>query len=83
MFPLLRGWNLISYPSLQKINVSNAMAEVNDSITMLFSYQNSSWLTYNTLRDPSLNTLTALTPGLGYWLFAKNDVNFTFDGVFR
>ena len=83
MFPLLRGWNLISYPSLQKINVSNAMAEVNGSITMLFSYQNSSWLTYNTLRDPSLNTLTSLTPGLGYWLFAKNDTNFTFDGVFR
>ncbi|MBI2575583.1 hypothetical protein HYV84_00055 [Candidatus Woesearchaeota archaeon] len=83
MFPLLKGWNLISYPSLQEINASRAIAEVNDSITMLFSYQNSSWLTYNTLRDPSLNTLTSLTPGLGYWLFAKNDVNFTFDGVFR
>ncbi|MBU0628024.1 MAG: hypothetical protein KKC75_02455 [Nanoarchaeota archaeon] len=62
---LTKSWNLIGYPSLNKTNISEFFEGVN--ITAAFAY-NGTWLSYNPLRNESLNTLKQMKPGFGYWV---------------
>lgn len=55
------GWNLISYPYMEKKDIS----ELSDNITV-FAYNNSEWYSYDS--DKPLNSLDEFIPGYGYWV---------------
>ena len=55
------GWNLIGYPFLENINISNIILE---NVTG-YMYKDSRWYSYNSNR--SLNSLDKFTSGYGYW----------------
>jgi len=80
-FTLTEGWNLISYPSLNTTLINESLKDVNYSI--IYTYNDSKWLSYIPVREDSLNTLKYLTPFYGYWIKVPQNTTWTFDGVFR
>lgn len=69
-FDLNKGWNLISYPSLNKSLINETLKDINYSIVY---YYNSKWYSYTPIRNDSLNKLKYFIPGYGYWVNVKND----------
>jgi hypothetical protein len=60
---LNHGWNLISYPSLNRSLINETLKEYNYSV--VYEY-NSSWSSYAPGRIQ--NNLRYFTPGYGYWV---------------
>lgn len=75
-FNLIKGWNLISYPSLNitLVNESN--------VTYILTYKDG-WLSYSSNKTSYLNTLKNLTPGYGYYVKVSDNVTWVFDGTFK
>ena len=82
-YQLFTGWNLLSYPSLISSSVMDTLASVNSTLTQLYSYQNNTWLTFNVLRNQSLNELKTFSPGFGYFVNVEENVNWTFNGSYH
>ena len=61
---LYEGWNLIVWPSLEELTITNTDFE-ND---IIYIY-NGTWSSY--IPQRAFNTLTTLKPGLGYWVKPK------------
>ncbi|MBI2139460.1 hypothetical protein HYU14_00935 [Candidatus Woesearchaeota archaeon] len=79
-FSLLKGWNLISYPSALRANASHALQGVNSSFDSAASYQNGAWISFDKRRNETANSLKFFEPGIGYWMHVNQDVNWKFDG---
>ena len=63
---LTRGWNLISYQSLDTFSINKTLKNINFSF--VYGYKDKKWHSYNKGRDNSLNTINNLEPGYGYWV---------------
>lgn len=61
--PLKKGSNLIGYPSLDEKAISDLFKNVT-----VYTYNSSKWYSYDSNRQPQLNTLNKFTPGHGYWV---------------
>lgn len=66
---LKQGWNLIGYPSLNSTLINETLNNLNYSV--VYTYNNSNWLSYIPNRNDSLNTLKYFLPGYGYWVWIR------------
>jgi len=70
---LIRGWNLIGYPSENSKEPSDAFSSIAGSYSIAWAYNASEqeYLYYNPYLDTG--TLTMIIPGLGYWINMTED----------
>lgn len=80
-FTLKKGWNLISYPSLNKTLVNESLKDV--ACDLILTYEGNKWLSYSPNKPFYLNTLKNLTPYHGYWVKVNENVIWGFDGAFN
>ncbi|MGM0519373.1 MAG: DUF1566 domain-containing protein [Campylobacterota bacterium] len=70
---LNKGWNLVSIPSDNIINIDNL---TNDEISTVYSYQNNTWKVWTKEQiQTNYNQLLNLEDSYGYWIFATNETN--------
>jgi len=76
---LLKGWNLIGL-SLKPENctVESIFGENLTRISVIYGYENGSWLYWWT---PMAGGLKELKPGMGYWVYAKSNFTLTLKGT--
>jgi len=72
-FILTKGWNLISYPSLNESLINETLKDINYSI--VYGY-NGTWSSYIPSRN--LNTLRYFVPSYGYWVKIPENVTLDF-----
>lgn len=82
---LIQGWNLLSVPLWMSNNsITNVIPpEAMANITIIWHYNNSNlnspvWQFYKPGR--TVNTLTNLTDGMGFWVLAKQGMKITVSG---
>ena len=86
MIPLLTtvgGWNLVGYPSITSRYLPGALSYngVLD-FTLVFAYHAADtsdlWKLFDPeMVPPTLNDLTEMTPGWGYWIYVTSDSDWT------
>jgi hypothetical protein len=68
------GWNMVGFPASASRGVQTALASVAGKFTLLYEHNASNpdnpWRKYNPNAPSFVSTLTALTPGMGYWIRA-------------
>ncbi len=77
-FDISPGWNLISYPSIHERDITVVFANVFDDINAVYSFENNEWKSFVPGRAD--NSLKTMKPGYGYWIKAKSNAVWTFDG---
>jgi subtilisin family serine protease len=70
----ISGWNLIAYPSTQTKTISSLTT--NSDIERIYTFTNNTWTSYQD-RTTTLNTLSTLEPGKGYWVFTPTNQTFS------
>ncbi len=65
--PVIRGWQLVGYPSLAVKNASETLGLINTSITEARTYNNSQGI-YESYIPFVGGTLNLTVPGEGYWI---------------
>ncbi len=69
---LIKGWNLISLPSLTPEDINQTISPIKDDVDSIFAYKSNDtgfeWKSYYPLRSGLLNTLTIFEPFFGYWI---------------
>jgi YVTN family beta-propeller protein len=71
--PLSQGWNFISIPKQPpNTSIDHVLSGVSTNVAIIWGRDNQgqSWLKYKP--SGSNNTLTALEPGKGYWVYMNN-----------
>ena len=58
------GWNLVGYPRMNGEAVASELTSLGSTVVQMKSLENS----YDPSNPSFLNTLSTMTPGLGYWL---------------
>ncbi|MDB4765035.1 DUF5011 domain-containing protein, partial [Akkermansiaceae bacterium] len=58
------GWNLVGYPRMNGEAVASELASLGSTVVQMKTLEDS----YDPSNPPFLNTLSTMTPGLGYWL---------------
>ena len=75
--PLCAGWNLISYPGSQTKALGNALSSISGQYEKVLAYKaddlSDPWKIYDISVPSYVNDLTALEPGLGYWIYIKQN----------
>jgi hypothetical protein len=66
--PIIAGWSLAGYPSLNVTNITAALDGANDSLTEVRTYYPTSNGYRRYFVATQTGNLTNLTPGFGYWL---------------
>lgn len=66
---LKSGWNLVGYPRLRGEGVTNELASIEDRVLQIRNLSQ----TYDPSLPSFLNTLSTMSPGLGYWLNIDGD----------
>ncbi len=78
-FNLTKGWNLISYPSLDTASINQSLGNITYDIVL--AYEDNKWFGYSPNR--LLATLQNLTPWQGYWVKVPQNTTWAFDGRFK
>ncbi len=77
--PLCTGWNLFSYAGNQPKDVATALSSISGKFEKIYCYKSSDvadpWKLYDPSLPPFVNDLTMMEPGLGYWIYMKEDCN--------
>ena len=78
---MYKGWNLIGYPHIMPINLSDAFGTELDYIDSIFAYDSFSgqWVSWTNGAPIFLNTMTHTMPGFGTWVRMKEDRTWIFD----
>jgi hypothetical protein len=75
--PLCAGWNLISYPGSQAKALAEALSSISGQYEKVLAYKaadlSDPWKIYDTSVPSYVNDLTTLEPGLGYWIYVKQN----------
>ena len=77
---LKAGWNLVALTGTPAVtSTASVMSSVSNSITVVWGYNTATqtWELYDPTMPSSLNTLTNIVPGKGYWINAIQDVEWT------
>lgn len=67
--PLVRGWNLVGYPSFTQNSTPDVLADINASYSIIIGYNTTAGSYVNYTPDGS-GDLVVITPGEGYWVNA-------------
>jgi len=67
-----QGWNLIAYPGAAPSALATALASIAGKYTAVLGFDQGAQSWYAQL-PASMNTLTELVPGHGYWLYMTED----------
>jgi C1A family cysteine protease len=84
---LAEGWNIISVPFILNDNDIGTFfpADVKAHVSDVWAYNESvrgSWLYYSPSGyDPSIEHLTTIEPGKGYWVYIDNEASFMVNGT--
>lgn len=76
-YDLKRGWNLVSYDSLNTTLLNESLSEVmqqKNTTLLVLTYKDREWLSYSSNKPIHLNTLKNSTPGYGYWVKVPEDL---------
>lgn len=66
--PIIAGWTLVGYPSLNETGIVNATLSINDTVNVIRSYD-ATGATYRYYYPATQSgDLINLTPGQGYWV---------------
>lgn len=71
---LNKGWNLVSYPMGISKNISEVLSSMEGDYTMVRTYRNGSWISYNPLTEEG--NLSTMQPGEAYWINLTKDMEF-------
>ena len=75
--PLCTGWNLISYPGSQAKALGDALSSISGQYEKVLAYKaadlSDPWKIYDISVPSYVNDLTTLEPGLGYWIYIKQN----------
>ena len=75
--PLCTGWNLISYPGSQAKALTEALSSISGLYEKVLAYKaadlSDPWKMYDIAVPSYVNDLTILEPGLGYWIYVKQN----------
>ena len=75
--PLCVGWNLISYAGSQAKPVIEALSSISGKYEKVYCYKaddrTDPWKMYDTSVPSYVNDLTTMEPGLGYWIYIKEN----------
>jgi hypothetical protein len=72
--PLVSGWNLVGYNSLNPKPVSEALSGISGKYTAVYGYDNASG-NYKGYIPNGQSDLSTLEPGKGYWVLASQNTN--------
>ena len=72
---LAAGWNLVGYDAVYSQPVVHAISSIATLIVSIWGWNNGQWLSYAPTR--SVNSLTTLEPGTGYWIKMKQPAVWT------
>ena len=72
---LAAGWNLVGYDAAYSQPVVHAISSIATLIVSIWGWNNGQWLSYAPTR--SVNSLTTLEPGTGYWIKMKQPAVWT------
>ena len=82
---LQEGWNLISLPISQKIEIENFIADFSTKPILIWSFDDNGWYFYTesellnqALKALSLSTIDEIDSNKGYWVYEKQDANLTY-----
>jgi hypothetical protein len=66
------GWNLVGFPASEPQAIEAALGSIAGKFGLVYEYDASgpadAWRRYDPGAPPYASTLTALTPGMGYWI---------------
>lgn len=68
-YPLHAGWNLIGYPNNETTNIETALSSIWSNLVVIKNMDSF----YETSTEPSLNSLTEVVFGLGYFIYVDED----------
>jgi hypothetical protein len=74
--PLGVGWNLAGFNSRSAMPVSGAFASIQGKFDAVYGYDNGSGQ-YKAYAPPTINDLSSLKPGEGYWIHTKENITWT------
>ena len=66
--PVIAGWTLVGYPSLNETDIVNATLVINDTVTVIRSYDTTAGVYRSYFPATQTGDLVNLTPGQGYWI---------------
>ena len=82
---LQKGWNLISLPISQKIEIEDFIADFSTKPMLIWSFDDNGWYFYTesellnqALKALSLSTINEIDSNKGYWVYEKQDANLTY-----
>jgi hypothetical protein len=79
--PLCPGWNLISYAGKQAKPVAEALSSISGKYERVYSYRaddtTDPWKIYDVSVPSYTNDLVTMEPGLGYWIYIKENCTLT------
>lgn len=83
---LIKGWNLISLPSLFSEDINQTIYPIKDDVDSILAYKAEDagfeWKSYSLINPGLFNTLTIFEPFFGYWIKAnKNTTLPIYDSV--
>jgi hypothetical protein len=71
------GWNLISYAGEQATPVTDALSSIAGKYDRVYSYRADDtadhWKVYDVSVPSYVNDLVTMEPGLGYWIYSKEN----------
>ena len=71
----LNGWNLFGLPLTSSKSLTNTLSPIEGNYTRVYAWdaQAKNWMRYTS----TINELTTLDPGAGYWISAQEDITLT------
>lgn len=75
---LKKGLNLVALKGTPTAtSAASVMSSVKDNISVVWGYSTGTWELYDPVMDAAANTLENIVPGKGYWIYAKEDCEWT------
>ena len=78
---LYPGWNMVGFPASVPRDIETALGSITGKFGLVFEYDasdpGSPWKKHNPDAPSFVNTLSVLTPGRGYWIYATQACTWT------
>jgi hypothetical protein len=75
---LKRGWQLVGYNDTQKREVKDALLSINGKYFGIYAWDNTAAVYHSYVPSRGgTNSLSAMEPGFGYWLYSTEDAHWT------
>ena len=70
MVELVAGWNLVGFPNLDKVNISDSLKTINNEYSIVYAYNSTDgdWKVYDPNQPWSTQDLQYMSHNLGFWI---------------